>query len=212
MSPAAGARAWRGDLFRATPYGQVGIVSCPSIHFCAALQLNFDGIWTTRQPENATISWKLTGVGKLAFQGQPGSLSCASRTLCAAIGAPEGQPRGVVVSARPAGGPRAWKYVPLRDLRPGEAPTSIDCPGNSLCVGLAGNDGHQTDLLTSTRPDGTAWDWRLSPLPNPNIHTQALSCPSVSFCAAAGTLNGRSVVLTSHHPAGGVASWRYWIL
>jgi hypothetical protein len=210
--PAGGERYWRGTVFPARSASQVGILSCPNASFCAALQLNLDGLWTTIHPAGAAAGWKLRSVHPISFDGRPGTLSCASRRLCAAIGTLNASAPGVIVSTDPTGGRRAWRYTPIQGTAPGEQPIAVSCPSRSLCVALTAAEGVDAGLVTSTRPSGGASAWKLTRLADSAITLYGLSCPSVSFCAAVGALDGKGVVLTTYDPAAGASAWRTTVL
>jgi hypothetical protein len=208
--PGADPREWTSTLFTAYPAGEVGILSCPSVHFCAR-PCNSTSTASGRPsvPRARLRDGSCGACIQSSSMGRPRTLACASRYLCVAIGSVSSSPPGFVVSTDPMRGGGAWKYAAVPGAVPGESPVAVSCPSLTLCVALTstGGLGVPAGIVISTRPAAGAGAWNLTRLVNPGIALHGLSCASRSFCAAVGTLGARSVVLTTRDPAGGASAW-----
>lgn len=182
-------------------------MSCTSDGLCVSLD---DGgrILTSPGPTATPPSWDVPVAAPDPYGSQL-ALSCASTSLCVAIGSGNfnptllpapAVPEGIMSSTHPAGGASAWT---------GATPwqyayrLGISCPFNQLCVSITGGG-----ILTS---HGTPQGWKLryqipgTPSAGPAGFLTAVSCSTSALCAAT-TDNGN--VVTSTDPTGGRKKWK----
>jgi hypothetical protein len=181
--PADGAAAWK---VAAVNHGR-GLtgISCPSTSLCVAV----DGtgrILSSRDPTGGAQAWSAAEVN-----GRPTRVACPTTTLCVAVG----NDGNVTSSSDPAGGAGTWAEVgPIASYQCGYGEhmttctdlVGITCASSSLCFALDGGG----NLYVSSRPNGTASDWRL--LANQpgalggGYGVNGISCPSTSLCVTSG--------------------------
>jgi hypothetical protein len=176
--PTGGASAWSlEDVDGDNPmYG----VSCPSSSECVATDIA-GNVLTTTDPTGGPSAWNVRKV-------TPGMthVSCPSTSLCVA----EVGNSGVAVSTDPISGP--WTTTPLSNV--GE----LACPSNSLCMAAAGNSiGFSTDPASG--------NWTTDSVSEAAGYLRSMSCPTTSFCVAAGIDDGDALISTN--PTGGPSSW-----
>jgi hypothetical protein len=157
-------------------------VSCPSQSLCVAVDEDGRVVYTTKPKTNSTKVWHFTRVEKL---GALTGVSCATTTLCVAI---DGSGK-VLHSTNPTGGTSAWSspiQVDNTKLAGGTNAglSGIACPGIHLCVAV--DNSTTGGVLYTTDPTGPASDWHRSSLGTKTI-LDAVTCPSTSECAVAGT-------------------------
>jgi hypothetical protein len=124
-------------------------------------------------------------------------VSCPSASLCVAV---DGVGH-LFTTTNPTGG--VWTEASVPGL------VAVSCPSASLCVGVTqivpALGGSISTIYTSTDPTGGSGAWTAGyTVPGVNDAFTAVSCPSVSFCAA---VNAGGNVVTSTSPAGGAAAW-----
>src|SRR5215467_7088748 len=123
-----------------------------------------------------------------------GSVSCPATGSCVAVGHYASQAPGTVPLAESlSGGTWTATAPPTAGLNPpaglGAALTKVSCPAAGSCVALGTYDiasvGMQTVIETLS---GGSWTAATAPAPAPanTVDLQALSCPAVGSCAAAG--------------------------
>lgn len=197
--PTGSAGAWSvTDLNPSGPKTHLYGISCPTVEFCAA-SAGGAKIITTTDPLGGAGAWTTTQLqGPMELRG----ISCASASLCVAVGDNGDSPRpqvgdqGVILSStNPLDG--AWQ--PAQPPISGNA-YGVSCPAAGLCVSgdLFGN------LLVSTAPDSPS-SWR-SIDGGGSVQITDVDCPTTSLCAAV-DLNGD--VLTSTRPSGGASAWTF---
>jgi hypothetical protein len=98
-------------------------ISCPSVSFCVAT--SGGNVLVTDRPSAGHTPWRATRIDRTFLT----SVSCASRSLCAAIDS-AGR---VLVSTDPAGGRSTWQATTV-DIR--YALEGISCPSALLCVAV----------------------------------------------------------------------------
>ncbi|HLJ02417.1 MAG TPA: hypothetical protein VKT31_03205, partial [Solirubrobacteraceae bacterium] len=196
-APAHGGSAWRlHDL--AQGYNAIGELSCPSKALCVASD-SAGNILTASNLGLPRAKWQIYHLGA-SF-----SISCVAVSLCVAY---DGS-GAVATSNDPAAGRSSWTFAHL----PGFGPFS--CASPDLCVGVGPNG----EVAVSTDPAGGAASWRMFQADtatgfecgkygddtgcDPGLVN--VSCPTVSFCAAADASAGD--VAVSGDPAGGPAAW-----
>jgi hypothetical protein len=198
-------------------------ISCASPTLCLAGDKSGD-VFFSEDPEEGS-SWDAT---ELEDEGEIGSISCASASLCVAVADEE-----TFTSTDPAAG--AWNATGLTTFR------AVSCPNDSFCAassfagvfvssdptagaeawsespGSTGAGGHiscpseefcaamdvNARVVTSSDPGGASPGWEESPL-RPGEADAGLSCPSLDFCALA---LESGAVLTSTDPDGGPGAW-----
>jgi len=167
-------------------------VSCGTPSLCVAVARG-GRLLISNNPTGGAAAWRSVG-----SPGGPGDLegvSCISTTLCAA-----GNLTGnVLTSTNPAGGGGGWS-----ETKAGGSSqiTGLSCPTASDCVAVDNNG----DVLASADPTGGPGSWHFENLvpfgepaefEAPGNALFAVSCASVSLCAAIGT-EGR--IFTSTDP------------
>ncbi len=213
--PAGPGSGWRRSVQPAAaasgPEGRTGptglnAVSCPTVHFCAAVG-DQDTLLTSTRPAAAAL-W---GATKLPFKIAEGSgatvrddlgaVSCASSKLCVSTGSAN----QLFVSTRPAGGPGAWRAFSLGSFDD-DTFTSVACRRGAFCIA---GDNVNGKLAVSTRP---ARSWRLMTLFRGGVHAAAITavaCAPSRLCLV-GTATG--ALYRSTNPAGGVRTFRHFKL
>jgi hypothetical protein len=107
-------------------------ISCPTVHFCAAVDGNGQVV-TSTDPTGGSDAWTITTLdGSVRFE----SVSCPSAGFCVAGGLSE----SVFVSDDPTGGAGAWTST--RVIPSGtKAMTGLSCPSARFCVRVDGGGG-----------------------------------------------------------------------
>ena len=171
-------------------------VSCPTSSFCESAAES--SIYSSIDPQSGVGSWSKTS---LQTPGRFVGTSCASQTLCIAIGLSS----TVFISNNPTGGPSTWSSTVLNWT--GTASFSgyhylygASCPTISLCVAV-GTDG---DIAVSTDPTGGPSAWEASAPVQTYVTLTSVSCPAVSLCVAVGNL-GQAFI--SSDPSGGPSTF-----
>lgn len=218
--------AWSGGKWTVWPRSQGHLTSmaCPSSSLCVA------GGYSDGSPMKPRLLTWSAG----AWQGQraplppdaaanPGSsvtgLSCPRVSWCAGSGYyadVHGRARGMLLTRLNGSWTAASAPEPL---------IAVSCPNTSLCFATAPGPLYQPTVLTWSR--GT-WTTTVLPLPagaavNPQVFLGAITCPSATMCAAAGSympatgpeqgllawlVSGKWHVRTAPHPAGAAsAGW-----
>jgi Cutinase len=178
-----------------TSNSAINDVSCPSATSCLATGYYTD---TSGVQQGMLLTWSdgaWTAAGKAPYAN---NLSCVTASLCIAVDGPdiETWSSGTwTTTSAPA--PADNGSYPI-DLE------SVSCVSASFCVaaGTYTDTSGNADGLLETLSDGT-WTVEQAPLPadaaaNPDVFfrsgpdTNLVSCPSVSFCLAAGTYTDTS--------------------
>jgi hypothetical protein len=217
--PLAGASAKWVSKSLSNKYA-LGNVSCPSVSLCAAViyigtggGLNEGAMLTSANPAaGASATWAASHV--------PSGLediSCASRSLCVAVGISQTTGGALVVtSTDPSRGASATWTLSTPDHAVLGGLYSVSCPSPSLCVAMGQSESGDFAIATSRDPSaGASASWVVS---TPDRHAvraanteDGMSCPSVSLCVVIATERGTgftSSILTSTDPgAGASASW-----
>jgi hypothetical protein len=164
-------------------------ISCPTTGLCVAVTggRNDSGeVWTSTDP--ASGSWQVAELGEeLDLRG----VSCASPTLCVAVGF-HGE---VVVSSNPAGGAAAWASVGAPG-GPGSLQGVTCLPG--LCV--TGNTGG--NILTSTSA-GAGWKATSG---GGSVQITGVACPTTSQCVV---VDNNGDVITSTKAGSANPAWAF---
>jgi hypothetical protein len=184
----SGFAAWR-ETMRPAPLS-ITAIACPSASLCVAGD-QAGNILSSTNPTAGANAWSSAGV----LTDSSGGVSCASMSLCAAVGS-----SSVVTATDPSAGASAWTTATLNGY---PSLSVISCPSVSLCVAGGGGPTILT-ILTSTDPTGGASTWTRASIPFDGGTLLGVSCPSVSLCVATTT---REDVLTSTNPTGGASAW-----
>lgn len=142
------------------------------------------------------------------------SVSCASESLCVAVGALD----TVASSRSPSGGAAGWQVsYPLyaepdkgcleegisaeKCREPRGAIDAVSCPSEGLCVAV----GKEGSIYASTDPAGGAGAWSIGTTGDGSPHLTSVSCPSESLCVAVSGERGPAAgrIVTSTDPAAG---------
>ncbi|HET9074100.1 MAG TPA: hypothetical protein VFN48_05935 [Solirubrobacteraceae bacterium] len=175
-------------------------LTCPTIHFCAAVDQG-GGFISSTQPTRGARYWShpvridanvAVGGGFAGFAG----ISCPAANLCVAVD--DSQPANVFVSSDPTGGRSAWHSVALA----GPA-TSVDCPTTKVCV-VAGSQRYVSvdpTNLTSYKASGALGDAVYS----------AVDCVGVRLCVGVGFGNSSPGFASATRSATGTWSQVYQV-
>lgn len=184
--PSGGADVWHQVDITATGADQWDAVSCPSISFCVAGDLDSGAVAVSTDPSGGTRAWHRSRVarGHRALHGIS-ALSCPTRRFCL-IGGEQG---GVRWSTDPSGGPRAWHQSEIVP-GPGHWPiTGVSCRSDRFCVAI---DSHSRAYI-STDPESGVSSWHATrldtdrfPMPTQGFPLAALACAPARVCIAAG--------------------------
>jgi hypothetical protein len=166
-------------------------VSCPTESFCVAVagrRVNTGKVFTTTDPTGGADAWQEADLGEALDLR---AVSCASTTLCVAVGA-NGE---VVASRNPAGGAGAWSVV--GSPGGGAVMQSIDCV---VGVCLTGNGGG--NLFAAAEPlDLGSWDEASG---GGSVQVTGSACATSSACLA---VDDNGDVIVSTDPTGPHPGW-----
>jgi hypothetical protein len=142
------------------------------------------------------------------------SVSCATESLCVAVGALD----TVAVSRSPSGGAAGWQVsYPLypepdegcleEDIsaekcrEPRGSLDAVSCASESFCVAVA----KEGSIYVSTDPAGGAGAWSIGTTGDGSPHLTSVSCPSESLCVAVSGERGPAAgrIVTSTDPGAG---------
>jgi hypothetical protein len=201
-----------GGPFRQCSFPLSG-VSCVSESSCVAVD-SVGNVLASSNPTGGASAWTSTSVetannaGHFAPEPLFIGISCVPGSLCVAVD----RSGGVATSTNPTGSPPNWS---TGTIEPGISNLDgVSCPSVTMCVAVdaAGK------VLWSTSPAREPSSWRTAYIDStptscfglfsPQIcqaSLTAVSCASVSFCAA---VDSAGDVLISTAPAAGGPSWR----
>jgi WD40-like Beta Propeller Repeat len=175
--PAGGAASWSLEDVDGTEamYG----ISCPSTSECVAADIG-GNLVTSTNPTGGPGAWSVrkttTGLHYV---------SCPSASLCVGT---DGY--GVAASDNPISG--GWTLTKLTGVM------DLTCPSVSLCVEVGGDSiGFSTDPSSG--------NWTTESVASTAGSLDSVSCPTTTFCVAAGDDDGD--VLVSTNPTGGPGAW-----
>jgi hypothetical protein len=184
--PAGGSGTWHQADITATGADQWDAVSCPSVSFCVAGDLDSGTVAVSSDPSGGARAWHRSRIvrGDRALHGIS-ALSCPSMRFCL-IGGEQG---GVRWSTDPGGGPRAWHQAEIVP-GPGHWPiTGVSCRSARFCVAV----DSQSRAYTSANPEGGIDSWHATrldtahfPKPTQGFSLSALACAPARVCVAAG--------------------------
>jgi len=199
-NPTGDASAWNvADIDGGGPNTHFYGVSCPTTSFCVASAGDAKVVSSTN-PTGTASAWTKTQLpGPLELR----AISCASATLCVAVGdngdniRPElGDQAVVATSTSPLGG--TWEVAPLLGR---QSLFGISCPSVGLCVSgdTLGN------LLVATQPTAGTGAWRQI-AGGGTVQITDVDCLSPGLCVA---VDNNGDVLTSTNPEGGPRDWTF---
>jgi hypothetical protein len=182
--PGAASPTW--TLAQIDGFNPLNAVSCPSVSFCAAVDVQ-GNVLTSANPGAAAPVWKSL---RIDDQAPLIAVSCPSQSFCAAVD----QGGNVVVSTNPAAASPAWTLTHA-DASPFDG---VSCVSASLCVAV----DRGGFAVTSTDPAGENPGWFLTPI-NASGYVGGVSCPSAALCVAVDA--GHALV--SANPAADFPDW-----
>ena len=192
--PTAGRTAWTLVQLSVSSPGAITGVSCPTVSFCVAVDIPGDVFWST-DPTGGPGAWHANTANVATGMG---GVSCASPTLCVAVGG-----ETAYTSTDPAAAV-AWRATPLRPIP--DVLTGVACPSTTLCV-VASSAGQ---VLTSRDPGDPSPAWT-PPTSLPGAagvdFVSGLNCPTTGLCAAVTESNSGDKVFLTTDPAAGGAAW-----
>lgn len=154
-------------------------------------------------------TWKV-GWSTTASDSYFNGLACTPTNDCLAVGwRTAGGGKIVNTVLRSADGGRSWRRLPTTLPRAGVV-LGLSCPGRELCVltmRVDRRDGPSRGVLARSVDFGSTWT--APTLPGPAASTfDAVSCPSLARCYAAGARDGVGGTAMAASLDGGV-SWRF---
>lgn len=178
-------------------------LSCTSSGFCETVGQN-STVASTSAVLSASPSWRLSdlsryspGAGHDPNSESLNGVSCPSPALCVATRFDNASNFNLEVSRDPGGPPTSWYGVRI-GLAQYDDYQAVSCAGVKLCVAA---NGYLGKVLISA---DAARHWRVTPIHGAGAGLSDVSCPSTSFCAAAGK---GPQVFTSTDPTGGSSAW-----
>lgn len=181
-------------------------LSCPSQSLCVGVDSHGSVVTSTDPADGASATWTSTAVDQL--DNRVDAISCPSVSLCV-VGDMAGN---TIVSSDPADGVAAtWTTTNVDADTLAGIPRKVSllscARASTVCV-AADPSGY---ALATADPRGVAPAWVVSPAEtyvkaDQNGKPTAVSCPSVSFCAAVDELG--NVVTTKDPAAGETAVWK----
>jgi hypothetical protein len=188
--PREGMRAWLAHDVQA---GGLYTLACPSVKLCLA-DYGYTGIQTTTNLFGPAPKWRHAVIAAGSNQSV-GNITCAGVSFCLALSSPE-TGGGFFVSSSPSANRFAWKFV-----KPQFSEISnMACPSPKLCVGAS-----YGRIVYSRTPAGSASSWKSFQIGLKPQVIVAISCPSITFCAA---VDQAGNVYSSRNPAKGPGAWR----
>lgn len=188
--PREGMQAW---LAHDVQSGGLYTLAWPSVKLCLT-PYGYTGIRITTNLFAPVPKWRHAVIATGANQSV-GNITCAGVSFCLALSSPE-TGGGFFVSSSPSANSSAWKFV-----KPQFSEIyNMACPSPKLCVGAS-----YGRIVYSRTPTGSPSSWKSFQIgAKPQVIT-AISCPSISFCAA---VDQTGNVYTSRNPAKGPGAWR----
>jgi hypothetical protein len=191
--PSGGARTWERVDVDGNQY--IYGVSCPTLTFCAAGDLN-GNVVTSRDPSGGASKWKVTNIdGSNTID----SISCPNSTLCVAA---DGN-GALFVSTDPTGGATSWKRDLVDPPANDDSFSAVACPTVELCLAAASGSAGNI-LFSSTDPTGGVGAWKGAHGVDQSLPLVALTCLSERYCLAEDVATN---VARATNPTGGAAAW-----
>lgn len=190
-NPTNGGKTWHSVALEpsSSPYVQGTIsfdgLSCPSAHFCAAVD-DIGNVFTTTNPGGGKTAWHGVEVSDIELL----AVSCSGPSLCAALDY-YGQ---AYTSTAPTS--RSWHRAALT-TRSGAAYYGVSCVGQALCAAVEA-DGH---VYRTTNPGAATPVWRSTTVGKGTWN--AVFCPTTHRCVATGGYASKGRIAVSTNPAAG---------
>lgn len=172
----------------------LGIVSCTSSTSCTAV-----GYYTVGSNTFGLIETLQGGAWHAARAPSPsasytalGSVSCPAAGTCVAVGTYESHVNGFTLVDVLSGGHWAQAKTPTPQTASGyqDALQGVSCPTATSCVAVGdyGKASGNTFLATSFSETWNGSAWTVQPIASTGGHNvlDAVSCPSATYCVAAG--------------------------
>ena len=190
---------WNGTAWHAQPApnparastNYLNGASCPSASDCTTVgQGNTDGTPVTLGERWRDGRWRLQAVPSPigAAKNQLTGIACPATGRCEAVGT-AGPTRGVASAEALRWNGTRWSNQPIPTV-PGASLSALACVSPSACMAVGGSDSG----VFAERWNGTRW--RILPAPTPKgaafSGLNGVSCPSPSFCMAAGVYSASS--------------------
>jgi hypothetical protein len=170
-------------------------VSCPTVTFCAAGDLN-GNVRTSRDPAGGASKWKLANIdGPNTID----SISCPNAALCVAA---DGN-GALFVSTDPTGRAPSWKRDLVDPPADDDSFSAVACPTVNLCLAAASGSAGNI-LFSSTDPTGGVQAWKGAHGVDQSLPLVALACLSRTYCLAEDVATD---VVTATNPTGGASAW-----
>jgi hypothetical protein len=158
-------------------------LSCPSAHFCAAVD-DIGNVFTTTNPTGGKAAWHGATIDNIELL----AVGCSGPKLCAALD----YYGNALTSTAPLSG--IWHSASLT-TRSGASFYGVSCAGTSLCVAVEA-DGH---IYRTTNPGAATPKWHATKVGKGAWNH--VVCPSVHKCVAGGGYNGKDRIAVSTDPA-----------
>jgi hypothetical protein len=166
-------------------------VSCVSGTDCVAVGQR---VTSSNSDLNFAEGWNGQRWRALPQPPSPGSLdglqavSCASRTVCMAVGSYEliqpakPKPHAQILNLAELWNGRAWKRLATPDHGAGNQLTGVSCTAPNRCVAV----GWSLAGTIAESWNGSRWRLMTTPNPAPDIALNGVSCAGASHCVAVG--------------------------
>lgn len=207
------------------PDGPLSDLTCPSSNLCVGVSDGKGGrlFWTFNESAGrwtAAMSSPLPLVptnqpdtsGTVFMNGvnQINGVSCASTSLCVAVGSDNTQPDFSTYTQSDG----AWDWSPPAAVAPdssgGGALSSVSCPSATLCVAVGGDSNNQQIYATYSATNGS-WTWSPVEVVAPDSsgagYFSHVSCPRATMCVAVGEDPNSWTIYSTGTESGGVWTW-----
>ena len=182
---------WQNTVLPLPPGGTSVVmngISCPTMGICVAV-----GWWFGSSNSGSvieTLSNSTWNQSVTPFPGYLDAISCPAIAMCVGVGGIAPTPNGSAPMLATLTG-STWTNVPITGSLKGHF-SGVSCPTTSECVAVGGDDGGGDGAYVDSLQAG---DWTVSPIASPeplfpSLVLTSVSCPSASFCAAAGIATG----------------------
>ncbi len=160
-------------------------------------------ILTSTDPTGGASAWQ-PALFPFGLFTSPACTQTGATTTCITAG--EDYTHGndaIYVSTNPAGGAASWPRITPQFTGAGYAVAGAACPSSSLCAAL----DYGGQFVASSAPTNPA-SWSTAGSTG-LVHATSLSCPTTSFCIAAGTNASEeaTIATTSDPQNGSTATW-----
>jgi hypothetical protein len=195
---------WNGKQWTSSGVGDtvnrgiINYLSCVSRDFCMAIGFGnapLSEFWNGRAWHSARIV-----VPKRSFTDFfPGGLSCATPSVCLAVGSLQAGNGGPIGTFAEAWNGSTWRVLrsPFQHQL-SDALSAVDCRTATDCLTIGGDQGSNGTTLFTARWNGQ--HWKVTELPGTRRHIVwgdgsgpgSLSCPTATSCVAVGGESGNT--------------------